>query len=273
MIDQRIIDGFDRESPFKLSDGKLIGLFRIGSHSHGTHIPSTDENSIDDVDYMGIVLPPPSFTFGVNGLDKRWKSTVFKFEELDCVFYSLQHFVALLLKGNPNVLGLLWLNAKDVVFKTKMWDTLKRNRHIFVSKRSYEAFRGTAKAHFEGMKGDGAYKGYMGEKRKKIVNTFGYDVKDAAHMLRILRMGIEFFETGDVNVDRTGRDSVLLKQIKRGEYTLEQVKGMWTRLDQLLKESFETTTLPDTPDVNIADELLQRATIAGYGLDKMDLSY
>ena len=42
----------------------------------------------------------------------------------------------------------------------------------------------------------------MGEKRKAIVRKYQYDVKNAAHLIRLLRMGIEFLETGELRVFR-----------------------------------------------------------------------
>jgi len=34
--------------------------------------------------------------------------------------------------------------------------------------------------------------GYMGKKRRELVMRVGYDAKNAAHLIRLLRMGIEF---------------------------------------------------------------------------------
>lgn len=274
MIDARIIEEFNKKAPFKWEDGLLVSLCLIGSHSHGTYIPSNDPNSIDDVDYMGVILPPPSHAFGLKSITGHaWKSTVIKRDELDVVFYSLQHYIHLLLKGNPNVIGLLWLNPNCYIRHSWLWNILNLNRHLFVSKKSYEAFRGIAKSHFEGMKKEGAYKGYMGEKRKKIVDQYGYDVKDAAHMIRILKMGIEFLETGQMNVDRTGIDAEFIKDIKTGKYDLQDILEMWETLDSVIEEAYEKSTLPENVDYDKIDQLTQKLILQGYSLDKFDLSY
>jgi hypothetical protein len=44
--------------------------------------------------------------------------------------------------------------------------------------------------------------GYMGEKRKELVLEHGYDSKNAAHCVRLLRMAKEIFETGGMTVYR-----------------------------------------------------------------------
>lgn len=57
----------------------------------------------------------------------------------------------------------------------------------------------------------------MGERRKALVRRHGYDTKNAAHLIRLLRMGIEFLQSGELLVDRSGHDAGELLAIKRGE--------------------------------------------------------
>jgi DNA relaxase NicK len=44
--------------------------------------------------------------------------------------------------------------------------------------------------------------GYMGKKRRELVVRVGYDAKNAAHLIRLLRMGIEFLTEGTLYVER-----------------------------------------------------------------------
>jgi len=64
----------------------------------------------------------------------------------------------------------------------------------------------------------------MGTKRKMLVEKYGYDCKNAAHLIRLLRMGVEFLKDGRLYVMR--EDAKQLIEIKRGEWTLEQVKAV-----------------------------------------------
>ena len=43
--------------------------------------------------------------------------------------------------------------------------------------------------------------GYMGQKRRELVRRVGYDAKNAAHLIRLLRMGIEFLTEGTLHVE------------------------------------------------------------------------
>jgi hypothetical protein len=56
--------------------------------------------------------------------------------------------------------------------------------------------------------------GYMGKKRRELVMRVGYDSKNAAHLIRLLRMGIEFLTEGALHVERA--DGPELLEIKRG---------------------------------------------------------
>jgi len=42
----------------------------------------------------------------------------------------------------------------------------------------------------------------MGKKRRELVMRVGYDSKNAAHLIRLLRMGIEFLTEGTMYVER-----------------------------------------------------------------------
>ena len=63
--------------------------------------------------------------------------------------------------------------------------------------------------------------GRMGAKRKELVEKFGYDTKNASHLIRLLKMGIEALTTGELLIERP--DNNMLLEIKRGEWKLERV--------------------------------------------------
>jgi predicted nucleotidyltransferase len=95
----------------------------------------------------------------------------------------------------------------------------------------------------------------MGEKRKAMVRKYQYDVKNAAHLIRLLRMGTEFLRTGRLQVFRTA-DAEELKAIKQGGWMLEQVKAEADRLFADMEEARAQSPLPPKPDETAADALL-----------------
>src|SRR5215216_1483213 len=103
-------------APFDLRrDGAVIVAAYVGSHSHGTYIPKEHESSIDDVDILGGVLPPVEHIVGLD----EWQHWVEMIDELDVSFFSLRKMVALWLKCNPSVLGLLWMRPEDFIARSE----------------------------------------------------------------------------------------------------------------------------------------------------------
>lgn len=96
--------------------------------------------------------------------------------------------------------------------------------------------------------------GYMGDKRKQLVLEHGYDSKNAAHLIRLLRMAIEFFETGAMKVKRP--DAAELLDIKRGKWKLEDIKALAADLFVKARAAKDAAEMPDEPDYAGAEQLL-----------------
>lgn len=98
--------------------------------------------------------------------------------------------------------------------------------------------------------------GYLGEKRKRLVLEHGYDAKNAAHLIRLLRMCREFLLTGELTVWRP--DAAELLEIRRGGWTLARVKAHAEDLFREITEAREKSPLPPGPDREGAERLVIR---------------
>jgi predicted nucleotidyltransferase len=271
-----------------------------GSQAHGTFVPKSNPNSIDDIDLMGVCVGSIEHYFGFGGKDTK-ESFI---DEYDIVSYELRKFVGLLLKNNPNVLSMLWLEPESILVTSPIWQRLVDNRLLFASKMAYHSFSGYAHAQVQKMTAfnqneqerikklkeilivnnvtfneqnvpvlpAGAnnnqiesvrqyneirskyFSGYMGEKRKNNVLKYGYDTKNATHLIRLLRMAVEFLETGDFIVKRP--DAKELLDIKQGRWTLEQVQKEAEKLFELTKIARDMSALPEQPDKEKIEQLL-----------------
>ena len=227
---------------------KPIVLGFRGSIAHNMYFGNTGTHGIDDKDIMGVYIGPKQFYMG---FDKR--DTVEKFVgQWDAVHYELRKYLRLLLKCNPNVLSLLWLEDRHYIQRTPLGDKLLKNRDLFVTKEAFHSFSGYAHSQLHKMTHN-AHKGYMGQKRRVLVEKFGYDTKNAAHLVRLLRMGIEYLTDGELRVSRP--DARELTRIKMGEWTLEQVQREAETLFALAKEAYVKSPLPPKPDVARAEAL------------------
>lgn len=303
-LDPRLLAHFEAENGFPLK-AHLIVLANVGSHGHGTYVPPTDPDAIDDVDYMGVLIPPARHLLGLH----EWEHWVWQFEELDVVVYSLKKFVTLLLKSNPNVLGLLWM--REYTYSTAQWALVLGERDQFSTRQAYGAFIGYAQTQFRKMtafdlermqeyeaftkefteagatiqelvKADANkldhlcfqyglnavwvkqfrtlhrqhFAGYMGAKRKALVERHGYDCKNAAHLIRLMRMCVEFLDTGALRVYR--HDAQELIAIKQGQWTLAQVQAEAERLFALAAAAEQHTPLSAEPDIAAAERMVMR---------------
>jgi hypothetical protein len=88
---------------------------------------------------MGFVVPPLEFHLGL----PRWQHWTLQVDELDVVLYSLEKAVRLLLKSDPNIVGLLWLRESEYVHQHPAFSELRARRDIFSSQAAAEALPAT----------------------------------------------------------------------------------------------------------------------------------
>jgi len=243
------LSGLSEEQTLEIIPERTLLLGYVGSLSHGTYIPKNDPNHIDDKDILGVALGSEEVYYGL----KTFEQKEIKKDEWDSVVYEIKKFFRLLLKQNPNVIGLLWLRPTNYIYISESGQRLIDNRNLFVSKAAYHSFIGYAHGQLHRMT-HGAFEGYMGAKRKQLVEQFGFDCKNASHLIRLLRMGIEFLTDGQLQVFR--EDAAQLKDIKIGKWSLQEVQVEADRLFILAQEAYVRSTLPPQPDFDKAEQLL-----------------
>ncbi|MCI0563048.1 MAG: nucleotidyltransferase domain-containing protein, partial [Nitrososphaera sp.] len=237
------LNGLSQEESERVLPEGVILLGYRGSISHGMYVKPTEPTGIDDKDIMVVFIPPTECYLGL----KDYQHHEVKLKEWDSVCYEIIKMAKLLIASNPNVLSLLWLRESDYIFKDMWGQLLIEHRRLFVSKRAYQAFSGYAYGQLRKMTHQ-AFQGYMGDKRRKLVEQFVYDTKNAAHLIRLLRMGIEFLNEGELYVFR--EDSQQILEIKRGEWELRRVLDEADRLFERAEEAYDRSSLPASPQTD-----------------------
>jgi len=230
--------------PFPTSNIILMGY--RGSMAHGTYIP----NHIDDKDIWAIVIPPIDYTWGL----KHYEHTQTQQEDIDLLVYDIRKYMRLALKSNPNVISWLWLEPTLYLRSTILGEWLIYNRDMFLSKQCYKTFGGYASGQLKRMTHFNR-EGYMGKKRKALVEKYGYDCKNAAHLIRLLNMGIEILRHRTVSVYRHD-DREMLMDIKQGGWSLSRVKKHAEMLFAELKIAHLESLLPEKPNIKRINKLL-----------------
>jgi predicted nucleotidyltransferase len=221
-----------------------------GSLAHGTL-----KKDSEDIDIMRVVLPNPLSYLGIS---RPFEGNEHKQGKYDIVIYSLHKYLRLLVNGNPNVLSLLWIKDEHYIKRHAYGKELILNRRKLMGRKTiYKSFCGYASGQMKRMTAIQKYSGYMGEKRKALVDKYGYDTKNASHLIRLLRMCYECLKFGDINVYRSGMDAQELIDIKNGAWDLEYVKSTAAKLFDQCKIAFDKSKMQDYPDFVWAEEYIQ----------------
>jgi uncharacterized protein len=114
-------------------------------------------NELSDLDLKGIVVPPKEVE---NNLFHRFEQVENselvhrKFDHLknpknpkiESTVFSLKKFMVLAANINPNIIELLWVDPKDVLFTTPLMEEFMEHRDLFLSSKAKFTFSGYAYA-------------------------------------------------------------------------------------------------------------------------------
>lgn len=90
-------------------------------------------------------------------------------------------------------------------------------------------------------------------KRAELERKYGYDTKHAVHLIRLLKMGIEILETGNINVYRPDRE--WLREVRRGMFSYEELLDQSVKYEQWLDDAYEKSRIPEKPNFKIVEDL------------------
>jgi uncharacterized protein len=96
--------------------------------------------------------------------------------------------------------------------------------------------------------------------RADLERAHGYDTKHAMHLVRLMRMGVEALERGELDVRRS--DAGELIAIREGAVTYEALRQMAEDLRQRMLQAAEDCTLPDEVDPAWVDAIALRIMTA-----------
>lgn len=112
-----------------------------------------------------------------------------------------------------------------------------------------------------------AYKKWEQERnpvRKEMERKWGFDVKHAGHLVRLIRMAKEILTDGIVHVYRPDREEI--RGIMRGEWTYERLMEEVEGMDEALDALYEKSTLRKKPDHKGIAELYREICEESYGI-------
>jgi predicted nucleotidyltransferase len=109
----------------------------------------------------------------------------------------------------------------------------------------------SAMKHWESFE---TWKTERNEKRAELERRHGYDTKHAMHLVRLMRVGLEILQTGELRVRRADADE--LNAIRDGALSYDKLLEMADRLQQQMQSAATRSPLPDDVDYARVDRLV-----------------
>jgi predicted nucleotidyltransferase len=221
----------------------------MGSEAYGV------SSGGSDIDVYGICLPPKDMVFphlageipGFGRQLKRFETwqehhVVANEREWDFQIMGIVKFFQLAMDNNPNVIDSIFTPVRCVLSSTAVGEYIRENRNDFLHKGAWQKFKGYAYSQMHKIE---TKEPDPGSKRYEMIKQYGYDLKFSYHVVRLL------LEVEQIMVHHTldlERDREQLKAIRRGEWTLPQLKQWFQDKEKDLEKLYNESTLQYKPD-------------------------
>lgn len=232
---------------------------------------------MSDMDLAGFCVPPKDIIFphtagiiegfGPQGRKfESWQQHHVAYNEkmYDLTVYSIVHYFQLALDNNPNMVDTLYVADNLVLHCTALGRHVRDNRKLFLHKGAYHKFMGYAYSQLK----KATSKEPIG-RRREMVERYGFDVKFASHLIRLADEAEQILSIGDLDLTRS---KGVQKDIRAGNYTLDQVEAMFRERVPHIERLYaaETSPVPHQKKTDAVKELLFQCLEMHYGsLDKV----
>lgn len=237
----------------------------MGSMAYGV----SDDNS--DMDIYGFCIPKKDMIFPhlrgqIDGFGRQIKRfdqyqqhhVKYNEQEYDITIYNIVKYFNLAMENNPNIIDSIYTPANCVTHSTRIGNMVRENRDLFLHKGAWYKFKGYAFSQMHKMKSKNPPKG----KRLASVEKYGYDVKYAYHLVRLMGEIEDILMHGTIDLQKNKEQ---LKSIRRGEMTLKEVEEWFTFKEKDLESLYVSSKLRHTPDEEAIKELLMNCLEEHFG--------
>lgn len=180
-------------------------------------------------------------------------------KEYDLNIYSVIKYFQLVMGNNPNMIDSLFTHQQCVIKSTKISDHVRDNRKIFLCKKAWHTFKGYAYQQMHKMR---IKNPDPSSKRYEMIQKYGYDVKFAYHVVRLLNEVEQILVEHDLDLHRNNDQ---LKAIRRGEWTIDQIEAYFFSKEKSLEETYAKSTLRHSPDEPAIKKILLEVLEEYYG--------
>ncbi len=260
LVDKKLVT-----PPRWLVDGIHYETF-MGSVAYGVSTESSD------IDIYGFCIPPKEILFPhINGVIYGFGPQGERFDQFqqhhvavpdsnkiyDINIYNIVKYFKLCAECNPNMIDSLYTPESVVVRQTHVAENIRAHSNQFLSKLAWIKFKGYALSQLSKLRN----RSPIG-KRVELIEKYGFDVKYAYHLIRLLDEADQILTTGTINLQR---DAERLIEIKNGAWTLEQVEKVAQEELVRLDNVYTVSKLREVPDMIFLKQLLLDSLEEVYG--------
>ena len=180
-------------------------------------------------------------------------------KKYDISIYSIVKFFQLTMENNPNMLDTLFIPRRCVLHSTSVYEHVRENKELFLHKGCWQKFRGYSFSQLSKIK---KKSNSSNPKRKEAIETFGYDVKFAYHLIRLL------LEVEQILIEQTldiERNSNILKTVRNGEWSFDEILQWFSNKEKSLEIIYANSKLRDKPEESKIKKLLLECLEIHYG--------
>ena len=240
----------------------------MGSEAYGVGTDTSDK------DIYGFCIPPKHYIFPhLDGKIIHFSSNIQNFEQFqqhhiqdkeaetryDIVVFGIVKYFKLLMENNPNVLDSLFTREECCLHKTKIANLVRENRRLFLSKKLWHSFRGYAYSQLHKLR---IKKPDEHSNRYCMYQKYGYDIKFAYHVIRLINEAEQLLKFGDMDIMR---DREMLKSIRNGEWKLDDIQTWFYEREKKFQVYYDESKLPYAPDEEAITQLLMNCLEEYYG--------
>lgn len=180
-----------------------------------------------------------------------------KGREYDITVYSIVKFFQLAMDNNPNIIDILFVPHNCVLYSTPIGELIRERRKLFLHKGAWAKFKGYSYSQLAKIGSNKAT-----GKRLELIEKYGYDVKYAYHLVRLLLEIEQIMTEHDLDLQRHREQ---LKAIRRGEWTEHELRVWAAKKESELETVYHTSTLRYKPDEAAIKQVLMDCLEAHYG--------
>jgi predicted nucleotidyltransferase len=241
----------------------------MGSDSYGV------SSATSDIDLYGFCIPPKDMVFPhlageiqgfgtPGGRFDQWQQHHINNSEWGNKTYDIQVFgivryFQLCMECNPNMIDSVFTPRRCVMHSTVIGEMVRENRKLFLHKGAWHKFRGYAYSQMHKIKGR---VNASNPERAANIEKFGYDIKFAYHVVRLLDEIEQIMVEQDLDLERNREQ---LKSIRRGEWTIEQIERHFEEKERALERTYSDSKLRHKPDEAAIRELLMNCLEMHFG--------